>query len=176
MNAIGVVMIAIVLSLFACTPPSGEINTDGVQPTDTAKDTSSEEPDPQPDLSLWIGERTFITDDCEESATEEGYELTAEIWDSYEETLDKCPNCDRIYYVVVSPEIVCNYPVTEVRYRGVDFMEDGRAAVYNFSDWSGAEILDPDATFDGWTLNYAYDHNARLSMRGVVEYPEAEQE
>ena len=160
--------------MFACSPPSGEITTDGTQNEDTGKDTGKQEQqeDPQPDLSQWIGERTFVTDDCEEPASEEGYELTGDIWDSYEETMDKCPNCDRIYYVTVTPEIVCNYPVTEVRYRGVDFMDDGRAAVYNFSDWSGAELLDPDATFDGWTLRYSYDHNSLLSMRGVVEYPE----
>ena len=171
-------MIALVLSLLACTPPSGEINTDGTtENRDTSQDTGSpEEQEPQPDLSQWIGERTFVTDDCEEAASEEGYELTADMWNDYEETMDKCPNCDRIYYVVVSPEIVCNYPVTEVRYRGVDFMDDGRAAVYNFADWSGAELLDPDATFDGWTLQYSYDHNARLSMRGVVEYPEISRE
>lgn len=170
-------MLSILIALTACSP-SGEIQTDAtLSDTGDTVDTDSGDvvvPDPEPDLSIWMGERTFITEDCEEPATEVGHELTAENWDSYEETKDECPNCDHIYYVAVSPETICGYPVTQERYRGVDFLEDGQAIVYDFGGWSGAEILDPDASFDGWTLSYAYDYSNWLSMVGVVEYPEAE--
>ena len=170
-------MLTILLALTGCAP-TGEIET-GPTPVDTGSPGDTGEvidpkPDPTPDLSVWIGERTFITDDCSEPATEVGHQLTADNWNDYEDTKDECPNCDYIYYVAVSPESICGIPVTQERYRGVDFMEDGQAIVYDFSGWSGAEIVDPDAEFDGWTLTYSYDYSSWLSMEGVVEYPEAE--
>ncbi len=164
-------MLSVLLSLTACSP-SGAIETESPE-SDTSEQVNSQA-EPVADLSLWIGQRTFITDDCSEPATETGHELTADNWNDYEATKDTCPNCDHIYYVSVSPDSLCGVPVTQERYRGVDFMEDGQAIVYDFGGWSGAEILDPNAQFDGWTLTYSYDYNSWLSMEGVVEYPEAE--
>ena len=169
-------MFSILLVLGGCGG-SGSIKTDGVieETGINSGDTGEIAPPPkEADLSVWLGERIFITDDCEETATEEGHELTAENWDGYEEAHDECPNCDRIYYVGVSPETLCGYPVTQVRYRGVDFTENDEAIVYDFSDWSGASILDPDATFDGWTLNYEYEYSGSLALVGTVNYPDTE--
>jgi hypothetical protein len=131
--------------------------------------------EPVADLSVWIGERIFITDDCEEQATEVGHELTADNWDGYEDAHNDCPNCDRIYYVAVSPEEICGVPVTTERYRGVDFNEDGTAYVYDFGR-GGASVLDSAATFDGWTLNYEYEYSTWLTLVGTVNYPEVETE
>ena len=166
-------MLSLLLALTGCAP-AGEIET-GASPDDTSESPETgDRVDPKPDLSVWMGQRTFITDDCEEPATEIGHELTADTWNDYEDTKDECPNCDHIYYVEVSPDTICGVPVTQERYRGVDFMDEGKAIIYDFGGWSGAEILDPDAQFDGWTLTYSYDYSSWLSMEGVVEYPEAE--
>jgi len=169
-------MFSILLLVAGCAPTAGTIETDGINPDDSASSDTGEvvEPDPEPDYSVWKGERLFVTDDCEEPALEEGHELTAENWDSYDEVHDTCPNCDHIYYVAVSPEEVCGYPITEVRYRGVDFVEDGGAIFYNFNSWGQAEVIDPDAEFDGWTLKYAYSYGDELDMYGTVSFPEKE--
>lgn len=170
-------MISILLILSGCSS-SGDIKTDSVTEDTSAGTNDSGEVvvEPVPDLSLWIGERVFITDDCEETATEVGHELTAENWDGYEDAHNACPNCDRIYYVAVSPESLCDIPVTQERYRGVDFTEDGAAIVYDFDRGDRANVLDPAATFDGWTLNYEYDYSSWLNLRGTVSYPETEEE
>jgi hypothetical protein len=172
-------MISILLILGGCNP-SGSIKTDSVEEdTSAGLNDSGEvvvEPDPVPDLSLWIGERMFITDDCEEPAIEEGHELTAENWDGYEDAHNDCPNCDRIYYVEVSPDEICGVPVTTERYRGVDFNDgNGIAYVYDFGR-NGASVVDPAATFDGWTLNYEYTYSDWLTLVGTVNFPEAETE
>jgi len=168
-------MLSLIIMLSGCTPTTGEVETkDQGQDTGAVVETG-ETDEPVADLTIWSGERVFVTDDCEEPAIEEGHELTAENWDYYQDYHDTCPNCDYIYYVDVGPETVCGYPVTQVRYRGVDFTDEGKAIVYNFSTNSpSAEVLDPDASFDGWTLTYEYDHNSSLGMRGTVNYPEAE--
>jgi hypothetical protein len=168
-------MFSILLVLGGCGG-SGTIKTDGVieETGIETNDTGEIQAPKEADLSVWIGERVFITDDCEEPAIEEGHELTAENWDGYEEAHNECPNCDRIYYVAVSPETICGYPVTQVRYRGVDFMENDEAIVYDFSEWSGASIIDPNATFDGSTLSYEYEYSGSLAFTGTVNYPEVE--
>jgi hypothetical protein len=168
-------MFSLILILSGCTPGTGTIKTDGFsEDTGSGTEETGDPVEPVADLGIWIGERVFVTDDCEEPASEEGHELTADNWDGYQDAHDNCPNCDYIYYVAVSPETVCGYPVTQVRYRGVDFTEEDAAIVYNFDNWGRAEVLDPDATFDGWTLSYEYDYSGWLSMVGTVNYPEAE--
>ena len=81
-------MFSLLIALTGCSP-TGEINTDPT-PEDTASpgetgEVVQPEPDPEPDYSVWIGERMFITDDCKEPATEVGHELTAENWNDYED-------------------------------------------------------------------------------------------
>ena len=135
-----------------------------------AKTQGMEEQEPQPDLSQWIGQRNFVTDDCEEVASEEGYELTADIWNDYEETMDKVPTATTLLRGCVTRKpATTRSPKSGIVELTSWTTARGRLQIF---DWSGAELLDPDATFDGWTLRYAYDHNPRLSMRGVVEYPE----
>ena len=98
-------MLSLLLALTGCAP-AGEIET-GPSPDDTSASSDTGDtvgPEPEPDLSVWMGQRTFITEDCEEPATEIGHELTAENWNDYEDTKDECPNCDHIYYVEVSPD------------------------------------------------------------------------
>ena len=139
---------------------------------------------PQPDYSEWEGARQFVIDSDWWSCDDSTREYAAPVSDSDMETAmaEACPECDALYEVSVSPDTVCDYiGLSDPAWRGVVF-GDGFAAVYTFSeDWGGdisAELLDSGASFDGWTISYAYEidyYGQTVSITGTMEFPELEQ-
>ncbi|MCB9766221.1 MAG: hypothetical protein H6739_40975 [Alphaproteobacteria bacterium] len=172
------------LAVVACTNNTGSVKLDpDAVPTDdtgvtsddtgvTADDTGeTQEPDPEPDYSIWQGERIVRYGDCEETLSEEGFALEAEgDWaDYYNYAMDECPECDYVYYIEVWPETVCGFGVTQETIRVVDF--DGNDASIYYFGRRGLETLADGGDFDGWTIDYRYE-NQGLDVTGQVEYPE----
>ena len=62
-------MLSVLLALTACSP-SGAIETESPE-SDTSEQVNSQA-EPVADLSLWIGQRTFITDDCSSPQRKQG--------------------------------------------------------------------------------------------------------
>lgn len=148
---------------------------------DSADDTAP--PAPMPDYSVWDGSRTFSYSsswgDCSESTTEFGEEITE--GDTYDALVEACPDCERIYEIGVSPDELCEWiGLSDPTYRGLVFGDDW-AAVYGFDwGWDGdveADLLDSDASFDGWTISYGYelDYGVTLEIEGSLTFPELDE-
>ena len=147
------------------TDDSSAPTDDSEVPTDDSDDPG---PQPEPDYSIWIGERLLSYDGCEETLVEKGGALdeSFEYWDYL---VYYCDDCDYWYEIEVSPAEACGFDISTRTYRGVRFDGDQAAIYYASSNGGGA--LAENGSFDGWTIEYQYS-SGDVKLEGVVEYPE----
>ena len=181
----------------ACTPTidgkgtldTGVTTADGADGTDGADDTGTdgtEEPEPEPDFSVWQGSRTFVVDsrydeyDCDgDEVAESGVEITSGA--AYDAIMAECPLCDHIDEVEVERDEACEWiPLATTIWRGL-VLGEGSAQVYRFDEEDGrveSDDLDLAATYDGWTVTYDYvgaeEWWGSILISGQVAFPEAE--
>ena len=156
------------------TDDDGDGNDDDDEPED--------EPEDEPDFSVWNGERNFEYDsyyddyDCEASVDEDGTQITS--GRAYDAIRSECPDCEYIYEVDVSPDEICGWiGIDTYTYRGL-IIDGNRAEVWRFEmddgDLETAYVLDDDADFDGWVVEYQYEselYDSPLYADGHVEFP-----
>ncbi|GEM_PF-2547134 len=153
---------------------------------DDTGDTGEVVADPEPDYSVWIGERTFTIDGCTETTSETGY-LLDEDWEYAQYLPDveaACPACTHVYAITSVPDTLCGEAITAEDYRGVVLDSTGITEVYRLESffvtkdyyWIWAEVLDEAADFDGWSIDYFYEGDggwfgSDWEMEGRVDFP-----
>ncbi len=165
----------LITHLLACTPATVGLDDTG----DTG--TTTEPPDPVPDLTVWDAELYFSyeswTGDCEPELVSElgGPPEDFEI----EPLLAACPGCTALYEAFPSTTEVCGWiELPDSDMRGL-VLGDDWAQVYRFegnaSDGYEAVLLDNTATFDGWTVAFAAEISywVTLDVEGTLTFPEA---
>lgn len=168
--------------ILSCTPSSGSVSVDtgslieadADTDADTDSDTDVDTP-PEPDTSVWIGERDLRYDGCEETLSEEGFELD-DSWEYYEYVQDECPKCNHFYEVDVWPEQACGLGISTTVYRGLILdADEGHAEVWGFSN-NGTSEYDDNADFDGMNVDYAYDvYDGAVEIVGRINFPELDE-
>lgn len=171
------------------TPPTDDTATpdDTGAPDDTG--TTTEEPEPEPDLEAWEGTRHFYVDEsdwwgelyCDETVVEHGWPVEdATVLATLE---DQCGACTRFYEVEPETTSACDgaFELGSPVYRGVIF-EDGAAHVYMFYGPDTYELYatDDEAAWDGWSLDYGYSFTiyvyyvvpVEVEVTGAVSFPE----
>lgn len=187
----------LLLALGACsptiagkvTPDTGLTGADGADGSDGADDTGTdgtEDPEPEPDFTVWEGSRTFTVDsryddyDCEgDEVAESGVEVTSGA--VFEAIQEQCPLCSHVYEIEVATDEACGWiPLATTVWRGLVLGEDS-AQVYRFAEADGrieADDLDLAASFDGWAITYDYtaaeEWWGSIEVDGQLAFPEAE--
>ena len=141
--------------------------------TSTSTSTTTVTTDPEPSSFQWDGSRlVHIGDSCDEYLYEEGAEITE--MPEYQDIVDGCPNCDRVFYVEVSPSDVCGYSVSSPVLRGIRWNSDQEATIYElYQDGGGYDSREySDADVDGFDLTYIYDGDWYYSDGEVTLVPQ----
>jgi hypothetical protein len=153
---------------------------------DTGEEEEEEVAEPEPDFSVWEGSRRFVYDsqwddyDCDEEIFETGAEITSGA--DHAQLSEMCPACDHFYEISLSTDELCGYlPVDQSPYRGLALGDDW-AQVFRFGEDRRGDLemeeLDLGASFDGWTVSYAYTAGlgwgGDIEITGSVVFPERE--
>jgi hypothetical protein len=145
------------------TDINGDADTDADADADADVDADTDADTQPPDPLSWTGTRDFdFGRMCQDQVTEEGVEVTHD--DKYSDVTATCGDCNAIFEVTVSPDTICDgfVPITTTVYRGVKWLDGGKATIYNISNvespgWYREELA--TGAVSGSTIKYAYDKN-----------------
>jgi len=171
-------------SSVACEPPVASIDTidgtDADSTTDpttsgasTTGDTDTSNTSTQTTPRTWTGERDFFFDWCEDTIYGDGQEVTDD--PAFGDALAACPECDEIYAVDHSPEVIC-YGYIGVKtesIRGVNRTSGALFEVVMRDNGYVAEEL-AQGNWTGNKLEYGYLVDEGWEMFEVIGWATAE--